>query len=79
MQKSISTKYFVAAFAAVALFAAGYTYFGSDTETNNTAAKATITAPNSNYIENTQPAVQTGSVNVAPATGEIDADANTAK
>ena len=72
MQKS--TKYFVAAFAVVALFGFGYTYFGSDTETSNTATTATITAPASNYIENAQPAVQTGSTNVAPATGEVDAD-----
>ena len=82
MQKS--TKYFVAAIAAVALFAGGYTYFGSnvDTTANTTnAAKATITAPNSNYIENAQPAVQTGPTNTvpAPASGEVEADANATK
>jgi len=73
-----STKYFVAAFAAVALFAAGYTYFGSSSDATNNAAKATITAPSS-HIENAQPAVKVGPTNVepakAPAYGEVDADA----
>ena len=80
MQTSTNTKYFVAAFAAIAVSFAGYTYFGTDTDAiDNTAATATITAPSSNYIENAQPAVQTRPTNVAPASGEVEADASTTK
>jgi len=80
MQTSTKTKYFVTAFAAIALAFVGYTFFGTDTGTNtNTAATATITAPASNYIENVQPAVQVNSANVQPANGEVEADASVTK
>ena len=80
MQTSTNTKYFVAAFAATALFFAGYTFFGTSNEVNvETTPKTAVTVPSSKYIENVQPAVQTETIEVSPANGEVEADAGKLK